>query len=215
MKKSTLFIIVVVAMLGFSGMADAQNTVRVEPYAAMNGTGYGLVLDAVSGQTNNAYVQDNTPDQESTYRASFWIDPNAIGIDSWSRFAAFSVRDSSNVEVIRFQLQRAFHATQYRIRLGCLNNAGVWKWALEDGTGQKALPIGDTPTFVTIEMVFLDGNQGYCHMEAAGRDHWNGGYQAGTYDVHTVRLGGAKGISGDMSGEVYFDEFESYRTLAP
>lgn len=215
--KALRLTLMVVAIVALAGSAMAQNNVYVDQggAGAMNGTNYGLTLETQSGQTNNAFVEDQTPDAESTYRASFWIDPNAVTMGAWSRFAAFSGRATGNTEVIRFQLQRARNPLQFRIRMGCLNNAGVWKWAKENGTGQKALPIGDNPTFVTIETVWSGGNLGSCRMTAAGRDHWNDGYQSNLHNVNLVRLGGAKGISGDVAGDVYFDEFESFRTLAP
>ena len=211
--KALRMTLMVAAVIALAGTAMADNTVHVETYAALNGTNYGLSVD-IDGSTNNAYVEDQTPDTESTYRATFWLDPNTLSMANWDRFAVFLVKAPGNVNVGRMQLQYA--AGNYRIRFSCLNNGLTWKFARLGGTGQKALPIGDGPLQVTLEAVYLGSNHCYCGMSAGGGDHWNGGYQAGNYSVDKVRLGATKNMGAvTVSGEFYVDEFESFRTLAP
>lgn len=211
--KAFRMTLIAVAVIAIAGAAAADNTVYVDPSAALNNTNYGLVVD-VDGSSNNAFVEDQTPETEGTYRASFWIDPNTISMANWDRFATFLIKAPGNVNVGRVQLQYA--QGNYRLRFSCINNASVWKFARFDGTGQKALVIGDEPTQATFEAVYLGSNQGLCRMTVNGTTHFNEGYQAGNYSVDKVRLGATKNMGAvTVSGTFFVDEFESYRTLAP
>jgi hypothetical protein len=205
--------LMVAAVIALAGTAMADNTVHVETYAALNGTNYGLSVD-IDGSTNNAYVEDQTPEAETTYRAAFWLDPNSLSMANWDRFAAFLMKGPGNLNVGRLQLQWA--GGNYRLRFSCLNNGSTWKFARLNGTGQKALPIGDNPVQVVLETVWLGSNQGYCGMTVGGVEHWNGGYQSGNNPIDKVRLGATKNMGAVTAlGEFYVDEFESFRTLAP
>jgi len=211
--KTLRMTLMVVAVIALAGSAMAQNTVHVETYAALNGTNYGLSVD-IDGSTNNAYVEDQTPEAETTYRAQFWIDPNSLSMANWDRFATFLIKGPANLNIGRLQLQYA--GGNYRLRFSCLNNAGVWKFARFGGTGQKALGIADAPVEVLLETVWLGNNEGYCGMTVGGVEHFNSGYQAGLNPVDKVRLGATKNLGAvTVLGEFYVDEFASFRTLAP
>lgn len=208
--RMTLMVVVIVT---FAGSALAQNTLDVTAPAALNGTNYGLAV-SLDGSDNNVFVEDQTPEIESTYRASFWVDPNSLSLNNWDRFAIFLVKGPGNVNIGRVQLQYA--QGNYRLRYSCINNANVWKFARLGGTGQKALVISDEPVMATFESVYLGSNQGLCQMTVNGTTHYNSGYQAGNFSVDKVRLGATKNLGAvTASGTFYVDEFESYRTLAP
>ena len=74
MKRAMFVIIAAVVIVAGPAMADDLNVV---PAAAMNGTGYGL--EVVHDNTSVAYVQDDTPAGETTYRFEFLYNPLDLG----------------------------------------------------------------------------------------------------------------------------------------
>ena len=215
MKKPMQVLTLIALLCLTAGAATAQNSIAVNNAAALNGTNFGLEL-SFDGSTSTAFVRDDSPNAESIYRASFWIDPNSAGLAAFDRFAAALGKDTSNRNVFRLQLQRGNQVGNYRLRLACLNNADVWKFARANGgSGGKALSIGDSPAQVLIETVMLNSNQGLCRMTVGSTVHINQGYQAGSQNINQMRMGLTKSAGAGFSGSVFFDEFESFRTLAP
>ncbi len=208
-RPSTLVIGLLMAFVAVA--AFGQNTLAVTGAAALNGTNFGLEV-ILDGSTNNVFVRDDSPADESVYRAIFWLDPNALTMNAFDRTAVISGRSAGNLEIIRLQLQH--NGFSYRVRAACLNNAGVFKFARVNGNAQKYIVIGDNSTEVTLETVFDNSNLGSCELSANGQTIFNNGYQAGSYAVTSIRFG-TKNPNPTMSGTYYLDEFSSFRTLAP
>ena len=68
--------------------------------------------------------------------------------------------------------------------------------------------------FVTFESVFANGQQGVCTLNANGETQTQTGYQSGLGDIEQAFFGAPRDVAA-LTGSVYLDEFESFRTLAP
>jgi hypothetical protein len=214
--KALRLTLMVMAVVALAGSAMAQNTVYADASAAMNGTNYGLVLN-LDGTTSNAYVEDQSPADETVYRASFWFDPNDLPMDPTDKFVIFLARHNSFTNVLRLQFNYLNGA--YRIRLQVLKNNSAWAdCRLNGDSGARFMTIGNEPTWITVEAVFGDATTSLARVTANGITHYKDTYQSTAWSVDRVRMGGPRmpqAQGGPFTGQVFFDEFESYRTLAP
>jgi len=208
--------LMVVAIVALAGSAMAQNTVYADAAAAMNGTNFGMILD-LDGTTSNAFVEDRTPADETVYRASFWLDPNTLPVGEADKFVIFLARHSSFTNILRLQFN--FRNGNYRVRLQVLKNNNQWAdCRLNGATGTRFITIGDEPTHITVESVFGDSTVALARVTANGVTHYKDTYQSAAWSVDRIRMGGPRmpqAQGGPFVGDVYFDEFESFRTLAP
>ena len=217
--KALRMTLMVVAIVALAGSAMAQNTVYVQGdgTGAMNGTNYGLTLD-LDGTTSNAFVEDATPDNETVYRASFWFDPNSIPMGgTGERFEIFLARTSTFKNVLRLQFMSL--NTQYRVRLQVLKNSNEWvDTRLLGDEGKRFIDLPGGPQQITVEVVYGNTSDSYAAVTANGITHYKVGYWSNSWSVDKVRMGGPRmtqATGGPFTGQVFFDEFESYRTLAP
>lgn len=216
--KALRMTLMVVAIVALAGSAMAANTVYVDQsgVGAMNGTNYGLTLD-LDGTTSNAFVEDQTPADETVYRASFWFDPNSLPMNPTNKFVVFLARHNSFTNVLRLQFN--YLNGTYRVRLQVLKNNSAWAdTRLNDTSGARFITIGDQPTWITIEAVFGDAATSLAQVTANGVTHYKTTYQSTAWSVDRVRMGGPRmpqAQGGPFTGDIYFDEFESFRTLAP
>lgn len=212
-RRSALILAALSLLL--AGAAQAQNSVAVTGAAAMNGTNFGLEVSLDGASTNLAYVQDDTPTDETVYRASFWVNANNLGMALFQRFPIFLGRDDANGNVLRLQLH--YNGNNHRLRLQIRKNNGDWVQAREMGdTGPQFLAIGsDTPRDVLIEARYENSNMGFVRLVANGRTFFKEGYQAGNYEIDHIRFGATRNLTAALNGSFYLDEFQSFRTLAP
>jgi hypothetical protein len=214
--KALRMTLMVVAVIAVAGSAAAQNTVYAHGDAAMNGTNYGLILD-LDGSTGNAFVEDQTPADETTYRATFWFDPNDLSMGNTDKFVIFLARTSSFNNVLRLQFN--YLNGNYRVRLQVKKNNNEWAdCRLNGDTGLRFMTIGNEPTQITVETVYGNNTVSYAGVTANGVTHYKDSYWSTNWAVDRVRMGGPRMLQaqgGPFTGQVFFDEFESYRTLAP
>jgi len=219
MKTRTLVIIGLACLVAGPIFAANGLSVPANGDCSMNGTNYGLEVHLDPGDTQIVFVEDQTPADETVYRASFWFNPNAISMGATQRFPIFLVRHSSFQNVLRLQLHRNAANNKYRLRLQVLKNNGDWANAREfDATGAFFLPIGDgsVERLVTVEVVFGDNATSQIALTANGLTFTKTGYFSDNWSVDHVRMGATRNLgSGTYSGDMCFDEFESFRTLAP
>jgi len=216
MKMKIAITFIGVALLATAGMA--QNTLTVDAGCAMNGTSFGMRTTLPGGDTQIVYVQDNTPDGETIYRATFWFDPNGISMPTTARFPIFLGRDDVGGNVLRLQVHRNVADDKYRLRLQIKKNNGTWANAREfDSTGAFFLPIGDgsVPTQITVEAVFGTNATSQISVAANGKTFTKTGYYSDDWSIGSVRMGATRNLVVAYTGSMCFDEFESYRTLAP
>ena len=214
--KALRMTLMVVALVAFAGAASAQNTVYADAAAAMNGTNFGLVLD-LDGTTSNTFVEDQTPAAETVYRATFWFDPNTLPMGNTDKFVIFLGRHANNNNI--FRLQFNYLNGNYRVRLQVKKNNNEWADTRLLGTsGARFMNIGDPPTEITVEFVYGNATVSLARVPANGITHYKDTYQSANWAVSKVRMGGPRMASaqgGPFTGDVYFDEFSSFRTLAP
>jgi hypothetical protein len=194
--------------------AFAANSLDVNANAAMEGS-FGLEVIS-DGTATNAFVQDDTPDSESIYRISFMFDPNSMSMTVGGRhFIAAVTADSSqgNKSCVELLLRRT--ASGYDIRMFTAPTAAT--------SGRKKTPpqpLSDGPHTIEIQWQTSSGpgiEDGLIQMRIDG-GAWVGrsDIRSWTQAVKNAKLGFlASSVDPTTIGSHYYDDFQSFRTLAP
>lgn len=223
--KALKYALVGLGILLIGGSAMAATSLSVLPIAAMDGTNYGLVV-TFDGSTSTAYVQDDSPTDETTYRASFWIDRSGgITMDNCSggcvtSHTMFLMREDTAGTVVRVMLRRLAadnaNGPRYAVRVGTKSNGGTFSYV-----GGVVLSETSKKKNIMIEWQAGNGN-GVTRISKrnASADAWNLQAEVTTltndnYNIDYVRLGATSSVDATTTGDLWLDEFESYRTLAP
>jgi hypothetical protein len=195
--------------------ALAANSLDVTGAAAIDGA-FGLAV-TMDGSTNKAFVRDFTPDGETVYRATFKIDMNnlAMNTDDWHFIATFRADDTTSARnlmriIVRY---KAGDINPYKIRFIARNDDKSWAQP-----GGHSLPTSGVST-ITVEWQAATGpgaNNGIGRFYRNGilraqvtnldNDTWNG--------IGSAQLGVDQVDPGTV-GTIYYDSFESFRTLLP
>jgi RHS repeat-associated protein len=160
---------------------------------------YGM--SAVLDDNNAIYVQDDTPNNETQYRARFYLNPNNVTMAAGDILDVFTGRNAAGTDVVRIQLQK--NGSTYQIRTGLLNDAGSWSdtnwydisnnWTAIEIHYQAFAYSGSLTLWLDDvqkqSLTFIDND---------------------TRALTDVRLG-AQGIDTNTNGTLYFDDFESRR----
>lgn len=225
MKKSNLGLAVCV-LLVVAGAATAQNAVAVTNAAAMDGTNFGLELQFAAGQQNIAFVQDQSPNGEKTYRVAFWVNMNNAAMASPSIVYLFQahtdtpgggpppIRPSIRFRVLHNSGQYAAQAVTWdnqnnpRGSGGCLVPAAdPFRVQIEYVAANASDPGGPG----SIKMTLTDGSgSNICTKE-------NASIQNGFLNVQRQSILTLPNTPGTFvaPSTIYIDEFESFRTLSP
>ena len=215
MRKALMIIGIVgaVSVFGASSVM-AANTVDVNMGAAIDGT-YGLEV-GVDGSPNVAFVQDDSPAGETVYRAQFWVDRNTPTIANRDAYKIFKgVMDTGNKKNILIKLKRGKDGNFY-VYAFCQTDSNTWTWA------DKGMQFKDKATGVMIEWQASSApgaDDGFLRMyKVTLTDTVLKGSRTGidndTKVVDAARLGLTSAPPAGTAS-LYFDSFESYRTLAP
>lgn len=235
--KKTLLILMALGMI--AGFASAD-TLTVNAAAAMGGTGTACGggncgLDVHHDNTSAAYVRDDSPTAETIYRFEYLFDPNAISpaVDNWRQaiFGAFgpnprpALADCPISPTVQLPLMRVF----------------LW---LKGGSGQNYFVVGhlmgnqcgnrqvgnisisaDGPVKICGELETGTPGRGALAVVGVGDACPATGSAAwAERDVNNVetnvenaRMGplGTNNFAQGEDGNLYFDEFASFRTLTP
>lgn len=234
MKRNVMMVIVGLALIAGPAMAD---TLTVNATAAMNGTSYGLEVS--HDNSSPAYVQDDTPTGESIYRFSFIYNPRAIGAtgsNGWI-MSIFGAMGDNPRPASATACPQAAHIPVFPARVMAFfagpgqTIPGVRLTAMTNFCGTLGTPViywsenvpkricgfvqSGTPLYAGIAVVDPgvacppDGDPAYALAP-----------QTGNNDEHAIEFARMGNLAvnpygaGEM-GSVYFDEFESFRTLAP
>ena len=203
MKRCIVFLL---ALLLAS--ASFASTMAVNASAALAGS-FGLEI-TTDGNTDSVFVQDDTPDGETTYRASFLLNPNdllfAVNKDKQAIFKIIDTDDPTDKNWVRVQLRRNGAGTLV-MNLQVLNDNEQWR-----AVGETTVP------FNTKEYV-IEVQQG---SPGIGRLWKNGSLKKERLDqnmtervVDRVRFGAPGAGEAATTGSYYLDEFASFRTLLP
>jgi len=215
-----------------AGVASADNSLAVNGAAAQDGS-FGLEI-SLDGSVNVANVQDDSPDSETTYRASFWIHRNDLVMDSCggtcsTRFVMFLARQEvPNLTVFRIIYARlavdGATGPRYAVRFGVRNDNGDFVYMgaviLTTGVNRKHMTIewqqGSAPFAADgIARLYSSNDGGTPNLQLERTTLMNG-----SMDIDHIRVGATSGLSDQPSdpnntGSWFFDSFESYRTLLP
>lgn len=190
-------------------------------------------LEVFHDNTSKAFVQDDTPNRESVYRGSFLFDPNSIGPPGakfrQNIFSAMSPNPDRNnfscpgtilVSSLRVYLlwKNGVYSLQGRVRG---NRCG------ERATLPRVINIADGPLKVCFELETGNSLNGRVALAAVGPNDAcppSGSSAWAERDVSNGKLSVTQARMGAVAqnnfgagevGNLYFDEFESFRTLAP
>lgn len=215
MKKS---ILLAVAFALLAAPAFAQTALTVNNAAALNGTNFGLEVTFDPADTAVAYVRDDSPADETVYRAGFWVDPNSATLNTGDRgrmTSLFLGRGNAAGRILVQLQQFPSAANPYKVRAVCADNTNLTRRRARNlMTNEWGIRITDDPVFVTVQSVFANGFGGECTFTANGETQTHTGYQSGLGDIEQAFFGAPRDIVA-INGSIYLDEFESFRTLAP
>lgn len=211
MKK---FVIAGVVALLLSPIVVNAASLDVNATAAMAGTNFGLAT-TFTNDTVKAYVKDETPDGETIYRVQYWFDPATVNMADRTFYTMFRATRSAPLNAAFMVLHKYVGGT-HRIWLRGLNNPGSVRFStrIDLMPGSPSLiqvewTQGDTPGVLSgnATMTILSG---YASGQVVSIDLNNSDYV-----VDDCLMGAVGNIPATTSGTIYFDEFASYRTLAP
>ena len=204
----------------------AQGSLDVNGDASYAGN-FGLEV-SVNGQGSKAYVEDQTPAAETVYSASFWINPNDQNLETGNAHFIFTAigpnpdGGAGNVKVLEIE-SRKRSGNAFRVRAyGYYDNQvnpkrlstpflalgrTVWNRLQVEWTQSSSNSSGSVDSIVRLSVVEgpSAGQTGELVGVVKNRRHV----------IETVRLGAVTGVDATTTGSNYFDDFTSFRTLAP
>jgi hypothetical protein len=189
----------------WSSASTDGSDLSVSGAAALAGTVLGL--QAFVNDTNSLFVQDDTPNAESRYRARFYFDTN--GFDPGETQSHFRTRiliaNGSGFRVITIVLKRQLGAYSVEARV-----------RRNDGTRADTgfLPISDGPHFIEFDWRRATGpgtSNGALQLWIDGGSvAILSGIDNDVVPVDQTRMG-ALAIKTGAAGTLFFDQFESRR----
>ena len=205
------FAVVLIGLTLCAAPAMAANGVAVTAGCAVEGSfGMALTLD---GSTNAAYVQDNSPATETTFRARFQLRSNTLNLPNASAYAIAGFNgDAASGSVLRVYLTRNF-AGAWRARAQAKNDPGGANWTR---TGNVTLMGNGTPFTrqVEVEWGASDGSDnGFVTIRRIdnGASATETGIDNDQSEINRALFGGVLGMTGAMSGTACYDSYSSFR----
>ena len=153
---------------------------------------------AISGGTSG-YVIDNTPANESSYRARFYFHPNNVTISSTAQDIFVGVNASSQV-VFRVQFRRS--SSSYQIRTTVTRSGGSTSTSWYTiSNAYHAIEISWQAATSASFSLYIDGTLKKTLTKL----------NTSAYRVEAVYLGPSAGL-GSVQGAEYFDSFVAQRS---
>jgi hypothetical protein len=155
---------------------------------------YGLQA-TISGGTSG-YVVNSSPNNETTYHARFYLNPNGAAINSTAQDIFDGLTASGQVA---FQVQLRRSRTSYQVRGVASRSGGT--------TSTNWYTI--TNAYHAIEIAWQTGSSAsfVLYTDGAARQTLSR-LNTAAYTIKSVRLGPSAGLSGSPGSE-YFDSFVS------
>ena len=145
--------------------------------------------------TGTGHVVDNSPADETTFIARFYVFPKMLPAGSHELFVAFSDQTDATSDVVVI----TYDAGDITIDATAVG-------------GTTATFAADTTHWNLIEFLWTSGGQGSLWVNSdAATDAADATFDSGTGSVDQVRLGAVSTIGADIA---YFDDYESHRSLA-
>jgi PKD repeat protein len=186
----------------WDGAATGSGDLSVTSAAALAGV-QGLQVDI--NDNFPLYVSDESPNNETRYRARFYFDPNGIEMANGdSHVILMGYSDSTDIMRIFFRKESGL----YKVQAWTLLDSGAWRattnYAISDAAHylelewQAATGAGADDGALTL---WIDGVE---QQTLSGLDN-------DTRRMERVQLGAVDGIDTTTRGTYYFDAFESRR----
>jgi hypothetical protein len=191
----------------WSAEVDTEGDLNVSAAAALVGAqGMAALID----NTTAMYVIDNTPANESRYRARFYFDPNSLTMANGKAHYIMAARNATT-EVVRLEMRR--NSGNYQIRANVRGDGGGY-------TNTGWFTITDAPHSIEIDWMASTGpgaNNGSLRLwidnsNSASPTATVSGVDNDTRRVESARLGPQAGIDSGTSGTEFFDAFVSRKT---
>lgn len=242
MTRTTTILLALASMLIFAAGAMG-NSLSVTSAAAMGGaaqntcSGDGMPgpcgLEVFHDNTSLSYVEDQSPSSETIYRATFLFNPNSISPGKNLRQRLFRAIGPNPFPGNGNCSPTAKFSSILEVWLFLVGGAGQ-KYALQvygEGNlcGYRATGMfeiaADQPVRVCMEWSTGNGGTGTVALAVVdsvdpcppSASYSRSFLSNGLTSIDTVRLGipTLNNFGAGESGSLYFDEFESFRTLAP
>ncbi|MGZ8174690.1 MULTISPECIES: multicopper oxidase domain-containing protein [Methylobacter] len=205
---------------GWSSRSGNNAMFSVNPAANLIGTGTNGLQINLGGSTTSRYVQDNTPNNENTYHARFYFNPNGALPSGTNVITLLRGLGSTGVVLFQVQFQRTA-AGQYQMRVA--NGAGFNGSGNSINTGSAVTAwssITNAAHYVEVAFnrnatnpgsrlqMLVDGvSVGFLNYSAALSNN-------NATRVGSVQFGAVTGNVAAASGSIYLDGFVSTRTLS-
>jgi len=180
--------------------------------------GYECTLD---GNTSPAFVQDDSPQDETVYRACFRYDPSNLDPFAGSPGMIYIPIRATHQDSFKanFQIILTQKVNLNRLSIRSVTNSGAVRFSNRinaSGANRYCVTstVSDTPGVANgnVMMQVTDGPQaGQC----VSTTDFSPGLNNSQVPVQNLLAGAVGNINPGISGPAYFDEFESYRTLGP
>jgi parallel beta-helix repeat protein len=166
--------------------------------------GYGL--QARINDNNAIFVTDNSPANESRYRARFYFDPNTIAMGKSDAHVIFQGINATGTVVLQIEFRK--NGSNYQISAILVNDTTIF-------TNSGWFTISDAPHFIEVDWrasTAAGANNGGLTLWIDGTQRANiTGIDNDTRRIESVRLGAVAGIDTTTRGTEYFDAFDSRR----
>ena len=163
-------------------------------------------LNALINDNRSIYVVDNSPVNDTRYRARFYFDPNSIMMTSGNKHYTFYAYNASGTVVFRLEFQ--FNGV-YQVRASILNDSSTFS-----STAWHTISDGPHPIeFDWLASSAPGANNGSVTLWIDGaQKEIRGGIDNDTRRVESIRLGAVSGVDSGTRGTEFFDAFESRRS---
>ena len=190
--------------------------VSVTPAAAIpvGGANRGLEVTPRAGTTNRpSYLTDTSPTGETSYHASFGLNPNTLAVGSTTVLTVFEASNAAGAQVLAVQFRRSpTGVPQVRARMSRSGGAGVLTGAwVTMAAGAR-----------TVRVDWLSGpatgaTAGSLRLSLDGLVVSTQTGDTSTLRVDTALLGVTAGLTtaANMAGTAYLDSFVSTRYTLP
>jgi len=210
MKRATFFVGLIMCLGASAVLAD--NSLAVTGAAALEGS-YGLAVN-FDGSTNRVYVQDASPQAETVYRASFMLNRNDVDMALRANHVILLARQDQGADpdtsTIKLTMGR-FGNGNYFCRAFIMQDNGNFRFI-------GGLIITTFDVKIGIEWKASDSGQSNGLLRLYRNDVLKQellNVNNENTRVDYVRLGAVAFVDATTSGTVFYDSFESYRTLSP
>jgi hypothetical protein len=213
MRKLGTIMTIALALTFVGSVAQAQNTWDVNAGCAASGS-YGFEIIKVAGQTNTVFVEDDTPDNEAVYRMQYDFNTDTMTVPHRGKYmvgvalqegagqrpaqvlVSYNITNGWKVWVQTAHNNTIIYATP-KLTL----NPGVWQTIMVEWRQSQGGGIDDGLVRVT--------------NVSTGETAEITDFRNSNYAVGRARIGLTGRASVPNNGSHCFDNFESFRTLAP